>query len=82
MSFRLIVRLPGERAGPGYSDCTRADDALAMYRRLSRTRLQVEKILDLRSGREQQISGPELEAIALSERCARSQASVSNRGAS
>jgi hypothetical protein len=82
MSFRLIVRLPGERGGPGYSDCTLASDAFAIYRRLSRTRLRVEKILDLRSGRERQISGPELAAIVQRERCDQHEAAVSDRGAS
>jgi hypothetical protein len=82
MRFRLIVRLPGAGGGLGYSDCTRADDALAIYRRLSRTRLKIERILDLRSGREQQIGGPELEAITLRERRMCNQASVGNGGAS
>lgn len=65
MSFRLIVRLSGDRGTPGYGDCALASDALALYRRLARTRARVEEILDLRQGREIRISGPELEAIAL-----------------
>jgi hypothetical protein len=68
MSFRLVVRLPGERGGPGYSDCTLASDALSIYRRLSKTRRRIEKILDLRSDGERQITGHELEAIAQCER--------------
>ena len=82
MSFRLIVRLPGERGGPGYSDCTLASDALAIYRRLSRTSLRVERILDLRSDRERQITGHELEAIAQRERCDRHRTATMNGGVS
>ena len=81
MSFRLVVRLPGDRRGPGYSDCTRASDAYAILRRLSRTRLRVEQILDLRSGRTQEISAPELGAIAQCERRDRGRTSASNGGA-
>src|SRR5258707_14313739 len=81
-SFWLIVRLPGEHGGPGYSECGLASDALALCRRLARTRLRVEQILDLRAGHERSISGPELEAIAQHDRCDRHQASVSNGGAS
>jgi hypothetical protein len=76
MSFRLIVRLSGDRGTPGYGDCALASDALALYRRLGRTRVRVEEILDLRRGREMQISGPELEAIALRERCDRHAAAI------
>ena len=78
MSFRLIVRLSGDRGTPGYGDCAQASDALALYRRLSRTRVRVEEILDLRRGGETQISGPELEAIALSERRDRHGAAIDN----
>ena len=81
-SFRLIVRLPGGNGGPGYSECALASDALALCRRLARTRLRVEQVLDLRAGHERSISGPELEAIAQRERCDRHQASVNNGGAS
>jgi hypothetical protein len=42
MSFRLIVRLPGDRGMPGYSDCTLASDAFSIYRHLARTRVRVE----------------------------------------
>jgi hypothetical protein len=68
MSFRLIVRLSGDRGTPGYGDCALASDALALCRRLSRTRVRVEEIIDLRWGGETRISVPELEAIALGER--------------
>lgn len=71
MSFRLIVRLSGDRGTPGYGDCASAGDALALCRRLARTRVRVEEILDLRRGGEARISGPELEALALRERCDR-----------
>ena len=76
MSFRLIVRLSGDRGTPGYGDCALASDALPLYRRLGRTRVRVEEILDLRRGGEMQISGPELEAIALRERCDRRAAAI------
>jgi hypothetical protein len=82
MSFRLIVRLPGDRGMPGYSDCTLASDAFAIYRHLARTRVRVEEILDLRLGHETRITGLELEAIALRERCARHKPAVSNGGVS
>ena len=82
MSFRLIVRLSGDRGTPGYGDCPLASDALALYRRLARTRVRVEEIIDLRRGQETRISGPELEAIALRERCDRHEAAVGYGGAS
>ena len=68
MSFRLIVRLPGEDGLPGTGDCELASDAFALYRRLARTRLRVEEILDLRAGERRPITASELEAIAQSER--------------
>lgn len=68
MSFRLIVRLPGRHGLAGSGDCERASEALGFYRRLSRSRMKVEQILDLRQGREQPITAPELEAIAQRER--------------
>ena len=80
MSFRLIVRLPGAHGIPGYSECALASDAFAIYRRLARTRVRVEQILDLRSGHETPISGPELEAIAQRERCDRHKVTISNGG--
>ena len=82
MSFRLIVRLSGDRGTPGYGDCALASDALALCRRLARTRVRVEEILDLRRGGEARISGAELEAIALRERCDRHEAAVDHGGAS
>ena len=68
MSFRLIVRLPGERGMPGYAECALASEAFAIYRRLARTRLRVEEILDLRTGHRKPITEAELEAIAQRER--------------
>jgi hypothetical protein len=82
MSFRLIVRLSGDRGTPGYGDCALASDALALCRRLARTRVRVEEILDLRRGGETRISGSELEAIALRERRDRHEAVVDYGGAS
>jgi hypothetical protein len=76
MSFRLIVRLSGDRGTPGYGDCPLASDALTLCRRLARTRVRVEEILDLRRGQGTRISGPELEAIALRERCDRHGAAI------
>jgi hypothetical protein len=67
MSFRLIVRLSGDRGTPGYGDCASASDTLALCRRLARTRVRVEEIIDLRRGEETRISGSDLEAIALRE---------------
>ena len=67
MSFRLIVRLSGDRGTPGYGDCISASDTLALCRRLASTRVRVEEIIDLRRGGKTRISGPELEAIALRE---------------
>jgi hypothetical protein len=81
MSFRLIVRLSGDRGTPGYGDCASAADALALCRRLARTRVRVEEIIDLRRGGETRISGPELEAIALRERCDRHEAAIDYGGA-
>ena len=81
MSFRLIVRLSGDRGTPGYGDCALASDALALCRHLARTRVRVEEIIDLRRGVETRISGPELEAIALRERCDRHEAAVAYGGA-
>lgn len=82
MSFRLIVRLSGDRGTPGYGDCASASDALALCRRLARTRVRLEEILDLRRGGETRISGAELEAIALRERCDRHEAAVGQGGVS
>lgn len=82
MSFRLIVRLSGDRGTPGYGDCALASDALALCRRLARTRVRVEEILDLRRGGQTRISEPELEVIALRERCDRHEAAVDFGGAS
>lgn len=67
MSFRLIVRLSGDRGTPGYGDCASASDALALCRRLAHTRVRLEEIIDLRRGGETRISGSDLEAIALRE---------------
>ena len=75
MSFRLIVRLSGDGT-PGHGDCALASDALALYRRLGRTRVRVEEILDLRRGGKARISSAELEAIALRERCERHEVAV------
>jgi hypothetical protein len=80
MSFRLIVRLSGDRGTPGYGDCASATDALALCRRLARTRVRVEEILDLRRGKETRISGPELEAVACHERRDRHEAAVAHKG--
>ena len=82
MSFRLIVRLSGDRGTPGHGDCALASDALALYRRLGRTRVRVEEILDLRRGGKARISSAELEAIALRERCERHEVAVGNGGLS
>lgn len=82
MSFRLIVRLSGDRGTPGYGDCASASDALALCRRLARTRVSLEEIIDLRRGGETRISGSELEAIALRERSDRHEAAVGQGGAS
>jgi len=86
MSFRLIVRLPGRGSPPAYSECALASDALTIYRRLARTRVRVEKILDLRACRENPITGAELEAIAQQERCDRHRTVIAeacgDRGAS
>lgn len=81
MSFRLIVRLSGDRGTPGYGDCALASDALALCRSLGRTRVSVEEIIDLRSGGATRISRPELEAIALRERRDRHEAAVGYGGA-
>jgi hypothetical protein len=76
VSFRLIVRLPGERGMPGYAECALASEAFAIYRRLVRTRLRVEEILDLRIGHCQPITEAELEAIAQRDRRRRHQAAT------
>jgi len=76
MSFRLIVRLPGRRSIAGYSECALASEAFIVYRRLARTSVRVEKILDLRAGRETPITGAELEAMAQRERCDRHKAAI------
>jgi hypothetical protein len=68
MSFRLIVRLPGDRGTPGYGVCASASDALTLYRRMGRARVRVEEILDVRRGGKTRISAPDLEAIAMRER--------------
>lgn len=81
MSFRLIVRLSGDRVTPGYGDCPLASDALALYRRLGRTRARVEEIVELGRGGERRISGPDLEAIAQRERVDRHKAAVGSGGA-
>lgn len=82
MSFRLIVRLSGDRGTPGYGDCALASDAVALCRRLARTRVRVEEILDLRRGGETRISESELEAIALREHCDRHEAAINYGGGS
>lgn len=76
MSFRLIVRLPGRRNIAGYSECALASEAFTVYRRLVRTSVRVEKILDLRAGHETPITGAELEAMAQRERCDRHKAAI------
>ncbi len=53
---------------PGYAECALASEAFAIYRRLVRTRLRVEEILDLRTGHRKPITEAELEAIAQRER--------------
>jgi hypothetical protein len=68
MSFRLILRLPGRHNLPGTSDCALASEAFAVYRRLAKTSVRVEQILDLRAGCEAPITGVELEAMAQRER--------------
>jgi len=67
-SFRLIMRLPGPRGLPGVSDCALASEAFTVYRRLARSSVRVEQILDLRAGGEAPITGAELEAMAQRER--------------
>jgi hypothetical protein len=76
MSFRLLVRFPGRRGVPGYSDCALASEALAVCRRLARSSVQVEKILDLRAGDETPITTAELEAMAQRERVDRHRAAI------
>jgi hypothetical protein len=76
MSFRLIVRLPGRRNIAGYSECALASEAFTVYRRLVRTSVRVEKILDLRAGQETPITDAELEAMAQRERCDRHKAAI------
>jgi hypothetical protein len=76
MSFRLIVRLPGRRNIAGYSECALAGEAFTVYRRLARSSVRVEKILDLRAGHETPITGAELEAMAQRERCDRHEAAI------
>jgi hypothetical protein len=76
MSFRLIVRLPGRRDIAGYSECVLASEALTAYRRLARSSVRVEKILDLRAGHETPITGAALEAMAQRERCDRHKAAI------
>ena len=76
MSFRLIVRLPGCRSIAGYSECALASEAFTVYRRLARTSVRVEKILNLRAGHETPITGAELEAMAQRERRDRHKAAI------
>ena len=76
VSFRIIVRLPGSRGIPGYSECESATDAFSICQRLARGRIRVEQILDLRWGDERPISAPELEAIAQRERHGRRKAAI------
>jgi hypothetical protein len=71
MSFRLVVRVSGDRGLFGVGEYERASDAFALYRRVTRSRARVEEIVDLRGGGEVSISSAELEAIALRERCRR-----------
>jgi hypothetical protein len=68
VSFRLIVRLPGRSGLPGTSDCALASEAFTVYRRLAKSSVRVERILDLREGHEAPITGAELEAMAQRER--------------
>lgn len=69
MSFRLVVRVSGDRGLLGVGEYELASDAFALYRRVTRTRARIERIVDLRDGEEKPISGAELEALALRERC-------------
>lgn len=68
MSFRLIVRFPGRHGIPGISECALASEAFTVYRRLGKSSVRVEQILDLRAGHETPITGAELEAMAQRER--------------
>jgi hypothetical protein len=68
MSFRLIVRFPGRHGIPGISECTLASEAFTVYRRLGKSSVRVEQILDLRAGHEVPITGTDLEAMAQRER--------------
>ena len=74
MSFRLLVRFPGRRGIPGYGECDLASEALSVCRRLAKSSVQVEKILDLRAGGETPLTVPELEAMAQRERFERNKA--------
>ena len=76
MSFRLIVRFPGRRGIPGYSECALASEALSVCRRLAKSSVQVEQILDLRAGDETPITAAELEAMAQRERVGRHRAAI------
>lgn len=75
MSFRLVVRFPGRNGIPGYCDCALASEALAVRRRLTKSNVQVEQILDLRTDEQGTVSAAELEALAQRERVERQRAS-------
>ncbi len=76
MSFRLTVRLPGNRGMHGHGECALASDAFALYRRVAKARQWAVEILVLRDGEERRISGPELEAIAVREHLDRHKAAA------